>query len=125
MRSHDERMLELMRAISVAEQRHNGSITTMRDATATPERRRSYGRNDSRSLKDVLAEFAALIEAGDAHMLSYSKRPSQMLQRYNETLAALREAEVAFAVHEEFYGGWQRYFLVVSSPGLVHDSMRC
>lgn len=40
-------------------------------------------------------------------------------------LALVNEAIQALVDHEAKYTGWSRYFLVVSSSGLVHSSMDC
>src|SRR5690606_9099221 len=44
---------------------------------------------------------------------------------HDEAMARVREAWEAVAEHEKRYTGWPRYFLVTSSAGHVHSSMKC
>jgi hypothetical protein len=46
-------------------------------------------------------------------------------KRRDEASTEMQAAESALALHEADYTGWSRYFLVVSSAGLVHSHMRC
>lgn len=60
---------------------------------------------------------------------SYGNRPAEeAVKRLGSLAGALtdqREAKDAIDAHEEAYTGWNRFYLVTSSPGHVHSSMRC
>lgn len=49
----------------------------------------------------------------------------QAVTAFHKAQAAVTDAEAAIVEHEKAYTGWSRFFLVTSSAGHVHSSMRC
>lgn len=125
-RIHDERLCELLLAESKAADKLEGRVQSMRHATETQEMRRSYGRIDRRTTAEVVAEVEALAAADDRFSGGYcSYKPSVFLADYTAALADSICAQSARATHDMSYTGWQRFFLVTSSAGLVHRDMNC
>lgn len=67
------------------------------------------------------------IEAGvvDEANVIFMSGIGRIVERYEKVANELREARIAIDDHEQGYTGWQRYFLVTSTPGHVHRTMRC
>jgi len=123
--AHDERVLELLAETEKAAVYTARHMDTLRWITI--ERGRNYGglRNDRRSGTEVVAAIQALIDAGDERLLRYGDSPSYFLAKYNAAVDDQLEIGREFHAHEANYTGWQRYWLVVSSAGLVHASQHC
>ena len=47
------------------------------------------------------------------------------LTEYEQTITLIEATEEAIEIAESEYTGWSRYFLVTSSTGHIHNSMRC
>lgn len=47
------------------------------------------------------------------------------LAEYDQTTALIEATEEAIEIAESEYTGWSRFFLVTSSQGHIHSSMRC
>jgi hypothetical protein len=122
--AHDERVLELLAETEKAAIKTAHRMDTLRWVTLD---RRNYGglRTDRRTGTEVVATIEALIAAGDAYIVSYGATPSELLASYTEAVDAQLEVGRTFHAHEANYTGWQRYWLVVSSAGLVHASQGC
>lgn len=54
-----------------------------------------------------------------------SREASIALAEYEQTTALVEATEEAIEVGESEYTGWSRFFLVTSSTGHIHSSMRC
>lgn len=69
------------------------------------------------------------LEALDAEPLRYSigyrNTNGEIAQKYRDAAAAVVAATEAREAHEDGYTSWQRYFLVVSSAGLIHANTYC
>ena len=120
---HDTRLLDLFREAAKADQMLGWKLSTLRHATRPREIR--WERDDKRSIKEIVAAAEALIAEGDVRMLQQMGTPSHFLHEYRVALSDLREAEGRIVENERAYAGWQRFFLVTSSSGLVHSSMHC
>ena len=55
----------------------------------------------------------------------YRQSGPEMVAEYDERLAERQVALDALRAHDAQYTGWERYFLVVSSAGLIHSTTRC
>jgi len=122
-RIHDEETLRLLGELSKTEIQIGYAMSTLRHATRPKSVR--WESEDRRSNVDVLITVKALIADGDVRILTYGKRPSELLAKYNEQVDAQLAVGRALHAHEAAYTGWQRFWLVVSSAGLVHASMDC
>lgn len=115
--------------------------------------RGNHYRNESHTLKttgewvgyekasELLGELADPAKAAevaayyDEHEPSYRwwwsppepvvERAARLVADYNEAVEAMGGASEAVEEHEEGYGGWARYWLVVSSAGHVHTTREC
>lgn len=82
---------------------------------------------------DKLAEVAAYYaehERSRSHWYtgrteSLTKMAAERVASYNEAVEAMGVASEAVEAHEVGYGGWARYWLVVSSAGHVHTTRDC
>lgn len=120
--AHDEQMLTLMGELSAA----NFKLAQVQSWI------RSYGKprpvkgacwgDDFRTWTEALADF----DGKEAAARSWEKdTPVLYRKRLAEATVAQANALAAYLEHEANYTGWQRYFLVTSSAGLVHRSMNC
>ena len=120
--AHDHHLLDLFRLEAKAEQIVGWKLSSIQYATLGNSSR--Y--NDRRTVAEMVADMQALVDAGDTRIIRYSgQRPSQFLAEYNDALAGLHAVGASIAAHEAAYTGWQRFFLVTSSAGLVHASTWC
>ena len=122
-RIHDERTLALLGDLNKAEIKIGWVMSTLRYASRPKGVR--WESEDRRNGTTVVDDIKALVADGDAYIISHSKRPSEMLAAYDEAVEAMRLVGVALHAHEANYTGWQRFWLVTSSAGLVHASMNC
>lgn len=96
------------------------------------------GYEKAAELLDELADPAKAAEVAayyDEHEPSYRwwwSPPERVVENaarrvadYNEAVEAMTVASNAVEEHEEGYGGWARYWLVVSSAGHVHTTRGC
>jgi len=119
--AHDEIMLTLWGALYTAEARLDTVRSWWRSLSAPRTRNGGYDR-DPRTWTEVVADF----EVAEAAAQSWEV---ETFVRYRKHLTEAIDAQLAAAqalnIHEQSYTGWQRYFLVTSSAGLVHASTRC
>lgn len=139
-RAHDERYVELMLATFKAEQSLGWALDRYRrESLARTDRRQRWGVKDDRSINEIADDMQARrVEArefwtarGDdpadaEHMTAYAIGELDKVENgYTEALAVAIDARSDEAAHETNYTGWQRFFLVTSSAGLVHRDMYC
>lgn len=132
---HDVIWLELSQALHVAGERLAQAKKTVvyvagfepttgyRGAPTTWARRKG-----ERGIWEFEAFAIALpeLEADrDSYAIRYSGTKGRFVDAYNEALAKRDAALAALQNHEASYSGWRRYFLVVSSNGLIHNSTSC
>ena len=113
-------MLALWGALYTAEAR----LATVRGwwRSISAPRTRNYSRNDVRTWTEVTADF----DAAEAAAQPWETRTFvSYREKLTEAIDAHLAAAQALNLHEANYTGWQRYFLVTSSAGLVHSSTRC
>jgi hypothetical protein len=137
---HDVIWLELSQALHIAVERlvqarktivyvadfrpqsgYRGAPTTWsRGHKTSPER--VSGLYESQAFEIALPE----LEAGrDGWALQYSGRKGTFIDALAEATVVRDAAVEALRAHEANYTGWSRYFLVVSSNGLIHSSTNC
>jgi hypothetical protein len=138
---HDDRLLALFAAADKAEQQLAWKTDTYRrESLARGDRRQGWKVKDDRTLDEVAADMQArrdeqlpywsdnkYTDAADVdRMVAYSiGELNQTEQAYTDAAVAAADAYLAIKLHERQYTGWQRYFLVTSSAGLVHRSVNC
>lgn len=128
---HDTLLLEMMRAQALAIHRLQGTTNTLRSYTDTmtysernPTRFSGLPKvPDTRTVREVLADARVTIDAGVGYEAKYHL-PGAM-ERYENALTDETDATAAVINHEHNYTGWNRYWLVTSSPGHIHQSMEC
>jgi hypothetical protein len=120
---HDLALCDLYRELAKAEQKVEWALSTLRHVSRPKGVR--FDRDDNRGLSTIVSDVQAMIEAGDARTNYGMKRPSELLNEYDDKLATLVLARFDIGQHEQAYTGWQRFYLVTSSAGLVHSSMQC
>ena len=140
--AHDEQLLALFLAADKAEQQLAWKTSTYRsDSLARNDPRQGWkGPKDTRTMNEVADDMQARREElvpfwndhsdGDAdtatRMIAYSVGELDKVEAaYFEAQANADTARYEITAHERNYTGWQRYFLVTSSAGLVHASMNC
>lgn len=124
---HDIRLLELMQAHAAAAHRLAQCSGTIR-STTDPRSQSELYRNwkpvpDPRPFAEALKTLTDAIEAGVGYDAKYSW--PNYLERYNDAAKAETDAVEALILHEQNYTGWDRFWLVMSSPGHVHSSRNC
>lgn len=127
---HDTHLLKLLNAAARAEHTLAGVKNVIVSATDLRPRSesRQYGRPvvDPRTFAQALADFRAaqadrkLFASGYQGYGTYGYP-----EKYEAAMQALAEAAEAVRQHEANYTGWQRFWLVTSSPGHVHSSRNC
>ena len=136
---HDTQLLELYRAQAKAEQTLVWKDNHYRGESQTRTERQRYGRSDNRSIAEVAADMQARRDEAVAYWNDPEKGhtdPERMVayvvgkldeveNSFNDAVAAVKAARDAIKAHEANYTGWDRFFLVTSSNGLVHSSMNC
>ncbi len=135
---HDTRLLELYRDLAKAEQTLGWKDSHYRSESLDRVTRQSYGRKDTRTIAEVAADmqvrrdearvFWTERKDGDdaEHMVAYVVgKLDEVENSYREAVEAVRAIRRSIVEHEQGYTGWQRYFLVTSSAGLVHSGMNC
>ncbi len=138
---HDDRLLALFAAATTAEQQLAWKTDTYRrDSLTRNDPRQGWrGPKDVRTMNEVADDLQARrdelvpfwTERSDnaedaARMIAYTVGElDQVETAYFEALGATAVARYEITAHEQSYTGWQRYFLVTSSAGLVHASMNC
>lgn len=115
-RTHDERYLVLLHADAVAVTRLDHAIDTLRYQTLANG---VFRRNDHRTIAEVFADHENLRSSNDR------REYQQSFDRFTAAQQAATYAATDLIEHELTYTGWQRFFLVVSSAGLVHRSTNC
>lgn len=130
-RIHDERMLELMRDVADAERKLGWAESALRSQSLGNR----YLRTDSRTIDEVLValeerkaeDIARWVDHQDAEgMMAYAARKyDEVVDKYSDAGIVCADAYNALRDHEKHYRGWQRFFLVTSSAGLVHRDMNC
>lgn len=121
-RIHDERTLELLQDLATAEFRLHAARSILR-YNSRPKSIR-FERDDHRTPAQIQADHEALRNSPDTTpwvKADAVRDYARFLERSDEMLAVGR----ALHAHEEGYTGWQRFWLVVSSAGLVHASRDC
>jgi hypothetical protein len=68
---------------------------------------------------------AAAAANGDKYMISSGRYPSELLADYRQVQAERDGVLAAIDELDTLYTGWSRFFLVTSSAGHIHSSMRC
>lgn len=91
--------------------------------------------HDEQMLKLYSAAYVAQqrLQRAETLVARYTKEGGTYAARYlpdvtrdrDAALTGFRAAVEALDAHEAAYTGWQRYFLVVSSAGLIHASQSC
>ncbi len=134
---HDTRLLELFRAAAKAEQTLIWKDAHYRSESEGRLVRRRYGDKDTRTIAEVAADMQARRdEAVPFWTEKHPEDPQRMIDyvvgkldevenSYREAAQAVVDAEAAIVEHERAYAGWQRFWLVTSSNGLVHRSTGC
>jgi len=128
---HDMTWLELMRAADKADQRVESAGKTLLYADNWTQTDRGGFNWRKRSGGYSMYRFEAVKEARqalvDSHerIMSYGRSGADMVVEYDERRAERDAAVAMLAAHDERYTGWNRYFLVVSSSGLIHRSTSC
>jgi hypothetical protein len=122
--AHDLALCDLYRELAKAEQQVEWKVSTLRNISRPKTVR--FSSDDRRSLATILVDVQAMIDAGD-EPTNYSgrPRPSNLLAECQEKSNVVAEVWNRIATHERAYTGWQRFFLVTSSAGLVHKDMHC
>lgn len=124
---HDTRLLELHREWAQAEAKYAGARNTIQQVTDPRTHAEMYVRGrrveDPRSFSEALATLEAKIAEGVGYDAKYSW--PNYLERYHTSRQAAQDARQAVLNHEANYTGWDRFWLVTSSPGHVHSSRNC
>lgn len=131
--AHDVTFLELLRAEAQAQHALAMKRQTLRDMTDFRDPSLRYGwtkKPDPRSFEQVLADFTAIVEAGREGKFStgyycYGDQAAGHLATHAGLMQDLSDARRSAREHEANYTGWDRYWLVTSSPGHIHSSMGC
>ena len=121
---HDRRLLELLAEAANARMKLAGrgrSIGYWVRQSFAPGQQMTEGQRFEAGMRLIEAKIAE----GDAYEVNQRCRPSEALADYQQAVDAVKAAGVALDEHESGYGGWGRYFLVVSSDGHIHRSMSC
>ena len=136
--AHDEQLLALFTAADKAEQQLDWKTATYRRESL--DRRHGWKVKDDRTMNEVADDLQArrdeqtaywtenkYTDAADVdHMIAYSVGELDKVEKaYFEAKDVADTARYEITAHERNYTGWQRYFLVTSSAGLVHASMTC
>lgn len=122
--AHDHKLVELFKAERVALTRVEWKLSTLRNITADGAARYNT-RKDFRTEAEIVSAAEDLVNAGDAHIITHSGKPSKFITEFYVEKLALKAAKDAIVEHEAAYTGWQRFLLVTSSAGLVHATMDC
>ena len=114
-RRHDERYLVLLREDAAAKATLSRAIDRLRSQSRPADIRR----DDHRTISEVLDDHADLRAATPTSSYKYGQ---YFGARDDYDLAHARAGNHLgnLVDHESHYTGWQRFFLVVSSAGLVH-----
>ena len=128
-RLHDEQLLALYAAAAKAEQITGWKLAAYRNESQPNGR---HVRNDVRSLAEIAADMDVRREAyraqyvGEQRMIDYCVGKCDEVEiAFEQAREASSAAYVAINTHEQSYTGWQRFWLVTSSAGLVHSGMNC
>ena len=128
-RLHDEQLLALYAAAAKAEQTTGWKLAVYRNESQPNGR---HVRNDVRSLAEIATDMDARREAyraqyvGDQRMIDYCVGKCDEVEvAFEQAREVSTAAYVAITTHEQSYTGWQRFWLVTSSAGLVHRDMNC
>lgn len=119
--SHDEQLLALLGELSAADFKL-ATVQGWIRSYGKVQVRGSYRATDTRTWDQALADFET--KAADAQSWE-AATPIKYRERLAEATVAQADALLARKLHERNYTGWQRYFLVTSSAGLVHRSVNC
>ena len=118
---HDTLLLQLLNALYIAEHMLVNALSTLRFQT---QPKGVYGRHDHRTRREILAAHEAL--RSDPNRNSWDVRPQdEAWARYVEAQSTYDVAVEKVNENHDGYTGWNRYFLVTSSDGLIHRSMQC
>lgn len=119
--AHDTKLIEMMQQSAKLAQ----NIGYARSTAASMLN--LYGERGKRaSTASIIEGLQALVDAGDEPVRGWSGRtPSAALAALNTAIAAEAAHDVALRAHDAAYTGWNRFFLVTSSDGLLHRSMNC
>lgn len=129
---HDTHLLVLMRDLATAEHRKAMAFSTLQACTDLRPRDEQYRQftriPDPRTTQQVLTDYYACLRgkrpwAGNYGM--YGRTAQGYLDKFDAADNAVFEAGQRVRNHEAHYTGWQRYWLVTSSPGHVHRSRDC
>lgn len=122
----DRQIAERSGQLAKAEALQASRMDTLHDAVDDRKRSASRGRRTVRvwtmDPEDVLAKAEAL---GDEWILSYSRPASALVEAYHQAADAVQALRAEVLALEDQYDGWSRFFLVTSSDGHIHSSMRC
>ena len=130
---HDTTWLELARALEAANLRVESAGRTLlyaadwtqydRSGSQWRPRKGGYPKFRFEAVKEVREELASQTEP--MPIRGYRQSAADLVAEYDATVDARGAALEALWAHDKLYTGWERYFLVVSSPGLIHSSTRC
>lgn len=138
--AHDEKLLELFATAQATDDRRANAVRYASDEAGRHKgwrKRNEYRSNrpfwvdEDNNLMTLDAVISVLgeIAAGDekyGHGWSLgSIEATRYLDSLTKTRLAQEASTMALMVHEADYTGWNRYYLVTSSPGHVHKTVHC
>jgi hypothetical protein len=126
---HDERWLELQRDVNKALFALDSRRSTLMHVAGFRKHNSKYDQSwydQSTKERATLDDAIAICEAKrEEYVPSYSGTHGKHLDAFQSAQVTLELAVNLMRAHEANYTGWNRFFLVTSSNGLVHSTMSC
>ena len=120
-RDHDLRLCELFRDLDKVEKVLASRLNTLRHISRPAGVR--FDREDRRTTDQIVADVRAMDP--NVRIVMYRGNSTFFLDEYETARKDVQQAHFDIAHHDAAYTGWQRYYLVTSSAGLVHASTSC